>query len=112
MDEILKMLDDFRSSRNWKQFHNPKNLAISTSIEANELLEIFQWKNFDESTKALVEQKAEISNEIADIAIYLLYLCQDADIDFIESIKNKIRINEIRYPVEKSKNNATKYNQL
>jgi NTP pyrophosphatase (non-canonical NTP hydrolase) len=108
LNKILK----FRKQRDWQQFHNPKNLAISISLEAAELLENFQWKNMEESLKFALENKEKISEEIADLLIYIFYLCNDLDIDFIEAIENKISKNQKKYPIKKSKGNSLKYNEL
>jgi len=112
LEEIYKIITDFRKKRDWEKFHNPKNLAISISLEANELLEHFQWKDLKESIKYSKSNKDEISSEIADILVYVLYLCNDLDIDISEAIKKKIKENEKKYPVDKSKGNSKKYNQF
>ena len=112
LEEIVKEVIKFRDDRNWKKFHNPKNLAISISVEANELLEHFQWKDLKESEKYAKNNKDEISTEIADIIIYLLYLCHDLDIDLADSIDRKLKENNSKYPVSKSKGKSLKYNQL
>ena len=112
LEEISKKVIKFRDDRNWKKFHNPKNLAISISIEANELLEHFQWKDLKESKKYAENNKDKISSEIADIIIYLLYLCHDLNIDLADSIDKKMKENNSKYPISKSKGKSLKYNQL
>lgn len=112
LDEIIKQINQFRVDRDWKQFHNPKNLAISLSLEANEVLEHFQWKTPEESRNLSQEKKAQLQQEIADVAVYLLYLCDELGIDLIDAIKEKIQINNDKYPVAKSKGKSTKYNEL
>ena len=112
LDEIIKNINQFRIDRDWKQFHNPKNLAISLSLEANEVLEHFQWKTLEESRKLSSEKKTQLRQEIADVAVYLLYLCDELDINLVESIKEKMEINNKKYPVEKSKGKSTKYNEF
>ncbi len=112
IQKIIKKIIDFRSKRDWKQFHNPKNLAISISLESAELLENFQWKDLNESIEYAKKNKGKISEEIADILIYIFYLCEDLGIDFIEAIENKIKNNEKKYPVDKSKGNSLKYDEL
>jgi len=102
---ILEKLTKFRDARDWKQFHTPDNLAKSISIEANELLENYQWG----SENADIEN---IKEEIADIFGYLLLLCQELDIDLIEVTNKKIKKNDEKYPVEKAYGNSKKYNQL
>ena len=112
LEEIIRRVIKFRDDRNWKKFHNPKNLAISISVEANELLEHFQWKDLKESEEYAEKYKDKISLEIADIIIYLLYLCYDLKIDLEDSIDKKLKENDSKYPVSKSKGKSLKYNQL
>ena len=112
LEEIYKIITGFRKERDWEKFHNPKNLAISISLEAGELLEHFQWQDLKDSLKYSENNKEKISSEIADILVYVLYLCNDLNIDISESIKKKIEENEKKYPVDKSKGNSTKYDQL
>ncbi len=105
LKELLKKHTNFRDDRNWKQFHTPENLAKSISIEANELLENYQWG----SQNANLEN---IKEEVADIFGYLLLFCDTLNIDLIEEANKKIIKNEIKYPVEKSYGNSKKYNKL
>jgi len=112
LEEIIGKVIEFRNKRNWKKFHNPKNLAISISIEANELLEHFQWKDLKDSKEYAEKNKDKISSEIADIIIYLLYLCHDLNINLVDSINKKLKENNSKYPVSKSKGKSLKYNQL
>ena len=112
LEEIYKIITSFRKERDWEKFHNPKNLAISISLEANELLEHFQWIDLKESLEYAKNNKNKISPEIADILVYILYLCNDLDIDISEAIKKKIKENKEKYPVKKSKGKSTKYNQF
>ncbi len=105
INEILQKLIKFREDRNWKQFHTPENLAKSISIEAAELLENYQWGN----------ENADINNikeEVADIFGYLLLFCNELGIDLIEASKNKIELNNKKYPVEKAFGTSKKYNKL
>src|SRR5258706_15095290 len=106
---ILKDILDFRERRDWKQFHNPKNIAESISLEAAELLEHFQWKDFDASEKYAKENKEAISEEAADILVYLLYFCDRIGIDILGAVEKKMKQNNKKYPIEKSKGNAIKY---
>ena len=98
--------------RDWKKFHNPKNLACSISIESAELLEHFQWKSPEESAAHAVEKRDELSEEIADVGIYLIALADHLGIDLLEAIDRKLAINETKYPVQKAKGSAAKYNKL
>ncbi|OBW55705.1 nucleotide pyrophosphohydrolase [Bacillus cereus] len=103
--EILK----FRDDRDWKQFHNPKDLAISLSLEASELLENFQWKSSEDA----IEQNLEnIKDELADVLIYSILLADQMNLDIEEVIQNKLEKNQKKYPVEKSFGSNKKYNEL
>jgi len=111
--DIIEQILKFRSERDWEQFHKPKDLAVSITLEAAELLECFQWKTDDE-VKALINSpyKKKIEEEIADVAIYLKLLSYDLNINIEEAIKEKLEINDKKYPVSKSKGNAKKYTEL
>ncbi|MEH6908637.1 nucleotide pyrophosphohydrolase [Neobacillus drentensis] len=99
MKEIIQKIIDFRDERDWKKYHNEKDLAISISLEANELLENFQWRTSEE---AVVESKQNIKEEMADILIYLVQLADKMDINLEEEVSNKLVKNAIKYPVNKS----------
>ena len=113
MSDSIKVIQEkiikFRDARNWKQFHNPKDIAISISIEAAELLEIFQWSGSDVSAENKIEK---IKEELADVLIYSTLMATDLRLDIDEIITNKIAANDKKYPVEKAKNKSTKYTQL
>jgi NTP pyrophosphatase (non-canonical NTP hydrolase) len=109
---LLEQLIQFRKERDWEQFHNPKDIAISLSIEAAELLEWFQWRNKDEVSAMLASDKREqLEDEIADVAVYLSYLCHDLDIDLNQVVKNKMAKNAAKYPKDRVKGRADKYNE-
>jgi dCTP diphosphatase len=112
--QINELIRHFSELRDWDQFHTPKNLILAATSEMGELAEVLQWKSDDEVIEYLSSQsgKDRISEEIADVAIYLIRLCQKSDIDFIEAIRSKLSINESRYPAEKSKGKSKKYNEL
>jgi len=112
LDQIRSDIRKFRDERDWMQFHNPKNLACSIVIEAGELLEHFQWKTPEESQSLTSEQHTEISHEIADIMTYLIELADNLDIDPIQAIREKMALNAAKYPVEKAKGSAVKYDRL
>jgi len=113
IEKITKKLLKFRDDREWEKFHTPKNLAISLSIESAELLECFQWKTDIEVSEMMqTEERIEIEDEIADVASYLLLLCESLDIDVYDAINKKIEKNNQKYPVNKSKGIATKYSKL
>ena len=99
IQSVIKRINEFRDERNWRQFHNTKDLAISISIEAAELLEDFQWISSEEAIKA---NKENIREEIADILIYTLMLCSDLGLDVEEIVEDKIVKNGRKYPVSNS----------
>jgi NTP pyrophosphatase (non-canonical NTP hydrolase) len=110
-DTIAKVLK-FRDERDWQQFHDPKSLAASISIEAAELLELFQWLTPDEARRQVAEKRERVTEEIADVAIYLIELADVAGIDLAAAIEAKLEKNAARYPVEKSRGVWTKYSDL
>lgn len=111
-DTVLEKIRAFRDERDWAQFHNPKDMAIAISLEAGELLEHFLWKNPDEVTERVASHREAISEEIADIAIYLTELADNLGIDLVAAMEAKLAKNAAKYPVEKARGNAAKYNEL
>lgn len=111
---LTRQLVAFRDARNWRRFHTLKNLMLSLNLEAAELLELAQWKEDAELEAALSDQafKAKLSEECADILLYLLLVCEKAGLDLAEAAQAKIRRNAEKYPVEKSRGNARKYTEL
>ena len=99
----------FRDERDWKQFHNPKDLALSISLEASELLEVFQWSGTDLEVEGKRDQAAD---ELADVLIYCIYLADRLDVDPAEIVDAKIDADAAKYPVEKARGSAKKYNEL
>lgn len=95
MKDLIKEINEFRDKRNWRQYHNPKDLSLSLSLEASELLENFQWVSAEEGTK---ENYQNIKEELADVFIYGLMLADDLDIDMEEAIREKLVINNKKYP--------------
>lgn len=106
---LINKIIKFRDDRNWSQFHNPKDLAISISLEAAELLELFQWNN---SQETMENNYQELQNELADILIYCTLMADKLDIDLDEAVMKKLNKNQKKYPVEKSYNSKEKYDQL
>lgn len=109
MDTIKKLIEEiisFRDERDWKQFHNTKDLAIALSIEASELNEILLWKN-NESI-----DKNKLSEELADVFIYAFLIAEKHDLDIKEIILEKLALNAKKYPINKSHGKADKYNEL
>jgi len=112
MQETIARIRKFRDDRDWKQFHDPKNLAVSISIEAAELLELFQWMTREQATLYATQNKERVSDEIADVAIYLVELADIVGIDLITAIDAKLEKNAKKYPMEKSRGVSTKYTEL
>jgi len=99
----------FRDERDWKQFHNPKDEALSLVLEAAEVMEHFQWKSAEEMQKHVTDQKEEIGAELADVFYWVLLMSHDLDINIADALENKIKKNAEKYPVEKSKGSHAKY---
>lgn len=112
LKHLTKDIVNFRNKRDWKQFHNPKDCAISLSLEASELLEHFQWKSKEEIENYIKTNKKEVGEEIADVLYWVLLMSHDLKIDIIKALENKMEKNKLKYPVEKSKGKHTKYNKL
>lgn len=110
--DVLAALLAFRSNREWEKFHTAKNLAASISIEASELLEIFQWCSDAEINAVSHSMRADIEREVADVVILLSYFCNDLQIDLERCVREKLAENDRKYPVDKAKGRATKYDQL
>jgi NTP pyrophosphatase (non-canonical NTP hydrolase) len=110
--DLRNELRRFAADRDWDQFHTPKNLAIALSVEAAELLEHFQWVSDAESVALAPEARAKIREELADVLLYLVRLADKLDVELITAAADKIRINAIKYPVEKSRGSHKKYTEL
>lgn len=106
LEDITGLLTDFRDKRDWKQFHNSKDLSLAISIEAGELLELFLWKENE------AFDKSKLKEELADILCYSLLLAEKNNLDIFEIIRKKIARNNEKYPVDKARGNARKYNEL
>jgi len=109
---LTKLVLDFRAARDWKQFHTPKELAISLVVESAELLEIFQWKQGVELDQAVAKRRTEIADELADCLHSILLLAHDLKIDLGEALFEKMNKMEEKYPVAKAKGKPRKYNEL
>lgn len=115
MTEIKQLTNSilaFRNKRNWKQFHNPKDLALSLVLEAAEVLEHFQWKNKDEMEKYAKTNKQDIGEELSDTLYFVLLLAHDLRIDIVKAFKAKMEKNAKKYPINKFRGSHAKYNQL
>ena len=113
-DNLDGLIEQFSLDRDWDQFHTPKNLLIALVAEMGELSEVVLWKSDNDIENYLVssEGKEKISEEIADVAIYLIRLCQKLNINLLEIIQSKMDKNNAKYPVDKSKGNSKKYTDL
>lgn len=110
--DLQERIRNFVDQRDWDQFHNPKDLAISLNLEAAEVLEHFQWKNADEMTQYVKSRKEDIGEEIADVLYWVLLLSNKIDLDLTEAFEKKMQKNEAKYPIEKAKGSHKKYTEL
>ncbi|ERP86972.1 nucleotide pyrophosphohydrolase [Marinobacter sp. ES-1] len=106
MNEAIARLRQFRDDRDWKQFHNPKDLSLALSIEASELLELFLWKSPDQADVSKVKE------ELADVIAYALLLADSYELDVEQIVLDKIALNEKKYPVSKARGTTKKYTEL
>jgi dCTP diphosphatase len=112
LEDLTAKITAFRDARDWKQFHNPKDLALSLVLESAEVLEHFQWKNEEEVKKYLKVNKNAVGEELADVLYWVLLMAHDLEIDIGVAVDKKMEKNEEKYPVEKAKGKHTKYNKL
>jgi len=114
MTEIEKLKDDIRSfaeERDWDQFHSPKNLSMALAVEASEIMEIFQWLTEEQSRNLSDDKLLELSDELADVAIYLIRLADKLGIDLLSAAEAKIARNKEKYPADKVRGSAKKYTE-
>ncbi|HET7162673.1 MAG TPA: nucleotide pyrophosphohydrolase [Rhodanobacteraceae bacterium] len=112
LDALRESLRRFAAERDWDKFHSPKNLAAALSVEAAELLEHFQWLTESESAALPTEKRIEVSEELADVLLYLIRIADKLEIDLGLAAERKMLKNAEKYPVEKSKGKSTKYTEL
>jgi NTP pyrophosphatase (non-canonical NTP hydrolase) len=105
-EEIINKLIEFRNQRDWEQFHNSKDLALAISVEANELLELFLWKQPEDADKEKIKQ------ELADVFAFAFLLAHQQGLNVKEIVLDKIKANAEKYPIDKAKGTAKKYNEL
>lgn len=108
-EKLIQEINEFREARNWRQYHNEKDLAISLSLEASELLELYQWKQPEEVNE---NKRERIEEELADVLIYSYMIADNLDMDIDDIIRKKLIKNGEKYPVEKSKGSNKKYDEL
>ena len=112
LDDLTRRIVAFRDARDWMQFHNPKELAVAIAAEAGELLQHFVWQQPEQIESRVRERRAELADEMADVAILLLELAHNLEVDLSRAVLEKLERNERRYPVEKSRGSNAKYNEL
>ena len=108
-DETIRRVIQFRDDRDWRQFHTPKDLAISLSLEAAELLEVFQWSGTDLACRDRLDR---IREELADVLSYCVLMADVCGLDLDEILNAKVDKNAAKYPVEKARGSAAKYTEL
>jgi len=112
INTLKHQLREFADTRDWNQFHSPKNLSMALSIEAGEIMEHFQWLTQEQSKDLPADKLDEVASELADTLLYLIRLADKLDIDLLAAAQNKIKLNGQKYPVEKSRGNAKKYTEF
>src|SRR3990167_3489818 len=111
LEDLQKRIIAYRDKRNWEQFHNPKDLAISLALEAAEFLEHFQWKSAQEIKTHLKKNHEEVSDELVDVLYWVVLIAHDLKINLPQEFERKMEKNEKKYPVSKAKNRHTKYTE-
>lgn len=111
LENMACALRRFAAERDWDQFHNPKNLAMALAAEAGELLEHFQWLTAEQAQNLPPDKRARVAEEIADVQAYLVRLADKLDLDISEAVEKKMRQNEAKYPADKVRGDARKYDE-
>ena len=106
---MARLILEFRDERDWKQFHNPKDQALSLVLEAAELMELMQWKNGEELDRHLVEKRIDLEDELADVLGWILLIAADQKIDLAAAFYRKLAKNHEKYPAEQVRGSAKKY---
>ena len=112
IDDLTTLAIRFRDERDWKQFHNPKDMALSLALEASEVLELMQWKNGDELQRHLEANRSLLGEELSDVLFWVLAMANDFKIDLGEAFTQKLIKNAQKYPIEKARGVSTKYTEL
>ncbi|MBI4032494.1 nucleotide pyrophosphohydrolase [Candidatus Berkelbacteria bacterium] len=112
LTDLTERIIAFRDARDWKQFHNPKDVALSLVLEAAEVLEHFQWKSSAEIGAYVQSHKAKIGEELADTLYWILLMAHDLNIDLATALREKMAQNEVKYPVDKARGSHAKYTEL
>jgi NTP pyrophosphatase (non-canonical NTP hydrolase) len=111
LDELKERVRAFVAARDWDRFHSPKNLAMALSVEASELVELFQWLTEEESNALDSERRRRVAEELADVLWFLVRLSDRLGIDLLEAAEHKLAANEKKYPADRVRGNAKKYNE-
>jgi NTP pyrophosphatase (non-canonical NTP hydrolase) len=112
IQKLTKLITKFRDERDWKQFHNPKDMALSLVLEAAEVMEHFQWKNEAEVENYITANRDKIGEELADVFYWILLISHDLKIDLKDALERKMVISNKKYPVEKARGSHKKYTEL
>ena len=109
INQLTERIQNFIKERDWNQFHNPKDLALSLVLESAEVMEHFQWKNNEEMQSYIKSNKNDIGEELADVLYWVLLMSHDLDIDIKKAFEDKMIKNESKYPIDKAKGKHDKY---
>jgi dCTP diphosphatase len=112
LSALRTALRQFAADRDWDQYHSPKNLAIAVSVEAGELLELFQWLSDAGSHSLSPDHAAKVREEMADVLLYLIRLADRLNVDLIVAARDKLALNAKKYPVDKARGSSRKYTEL
>jgi len=112
LHDLALQLDQFAKDRDWQQFHSPKNLASALIVEAGELLEHFQWMTDEQSRELEPEKRDAVAAETADVLLYLIQLTSALGIDPVAAAQAKLKLNELKYPVDRARGSSKKYDEL
>ncbi len=112
LDQLAKDIVTFRDEREWKQFHNAKDMALSLMLEASEVTELFQWKSETDLKKFPEQERQKLAAELSDVLYWVLLMANDAGIDLEAAFQEKMEANRMKYPLEKAKGNNKKYSEL
>ncbi len=112
LKQLTELAIRFRDERDWKQFHNFKDMALSMSLEVAELVELMQWKNGAELEAHLASKKEHVGEELSDVLFWVLAIAHDLQIDLGDAYRHKLKANAKKYPIEKAKGKSNKYTEL
>jgi len=107
--ELRDLIRNFVQERDWEKFHTPKNLAVSLAVEAAELLEPFQWLKTGVGEELTVSAKTQVRHELADVLVYVIRLADKLDVDLASAVREKLEHNKAKYPADKVRGDARKY---